>query len=424
MKPSLLFINKHYAPDIAATGQMLADLAEYLVEDGFEVHVLCGQSRYEEGHLQLPRFEIRNGVHVHRVSTTGFGRNRVVGRLLDYATFYVHALRFMLGRARADVSIVLTTPPLMHVAAVLGKRIRKRPFGIWSMDLHPDAEVAVGMLQEKSLLTRFLHLVNDMGYREADFIITLGACMSRRVVKKGVSSARIHEIPVWTRCDEIRPLDREKNPLVQRLKLGNRFVVMYSGNAGLGHRFDEIKQAMAALKDRDDILFLFVGAGPKRDEIEKYIRQHNLTTALYLDYFRREDIHLSLALGDVHLVSLKEEMTGIAVPSKVYGAMAAGRPIVFIGPSASASAQTIADTACGVVIDPALLKQKQPSLETILKELAMQPQVRAKMGTRGRSAAVRTYDVKPACEKWSALLQSFHSSNGHEPLFRPVKLRE
>src|SRR3954471_24595415 len=86
-KPSLLFVNQHYWPDVASTGQHLADLAEYLAAEGYEVSVLASRGRYVKGKVPAPLEEVRNGVTIRRVRTTGFGRARHLGRLMDYASF-------------------------------------------------------------------------------------------------------------------------------------------------------------------------------------------------------------------------------------------------------------------------------------------------------------------------------------------------
>ena len=405
-RPSVLFVNQHYAPDFASTGQHLTDLAEYLAADGFDVRVLCGQSRYLRGTLGAPRHERRNGVEVFRVPMTAFGRGRVLGRLADYATFYAQALRHVLRRRPVDLVVTLTTPPLLHAAAALGRRLRGQRYGIWSMDLHPDAEEAVGMLDPRSPLARALHALNDRGYRGADFVVDLGPFMKRRLAAKGVRPERLFTIPVWNRADEVAPVAKADNPLAHELGLEDRLVVMYSGNAGLAHRFDEVLEVMRRLKNRDDLFFLFVGSGPRRAEIEAFARLHGLRHFRYLDYFDREQLRFSLPLGDVHLVTLRDAMAGIAAPGKVYGIMAAGRPVVFVGPAASEPAATVAEAGAGFVFDTtAPGDAPADALEAALLALAADPAARAAMGARGRAAFLARYERDVACAQWSALLR-------------------
>lgn len=402
-RPSLLFINQHYYPDFASTGQHLTDLAEHLAEDGFEVHVLCSRGRYLAGKLQAPKEEVHNGVTIHRVDGTSFGRGSHLGRIADYASFYAKALRRVLFGRRFDAVIVLTTPPLLVVLGGLAQRLRGQRYGVWSMDLHPDAEEALGMLRPGSLALRILHTLNDWGYRNAEFVVDLGAYMKARLRKKGVAAERLHTIPVWSKRDEILPTPVEGNPLRAELGLQDRFVVMYSGNAGLAHRFDEVLKAMQALREHPSLYFLFVGGGPRRAEIEAFIAEHGITNARYLDYFPREQLKHSLTLADAHLLTLRPDMAGIAVPGKLYGIMAAGRPTAMLGPEASEPAQTILRERVGFVVDPAKPSATDRLIGGLL-DLAADPDEARAMGERARAAFLAQYEQEVACRMWGTLL--------------------
>ncbi|PSQ93105.1 MAG: glycosyltransferase WbuB, partial [Bacteroidetes bacterium QH_2_63_10] len=295
-QPSLLFVNQHYHPDFASTAQHLTDLAEHLVDDGFEVHVLCSAGHYLSGSMDVPMEETHNGVHIHRVRATAFGRDTLLGRLTDYASFFLQVLRRVLMGPRYNYVVTLTTPPLIALVATAARLLRGQPYGIWSMDLHPDAEVAVDMLGPDQSLTRMLHALNNWAYRRADFVVDLGPYMKRRLRNKGVPDERLHTIPVWNKKDEVYPIPDDDNPLVEEVGLQDKFVVMYSGNAGLGHRFDEVLDAMRYFDGHPDIYFLFVGSGPRRDEITSFAKAHDLSNIAYLDYFPREQIKYSLSL--------------------------------------------------------------------------------------------------------------------------------
>ena len=362
----LLFINQHYYPDVASTGQHLTDLAEYLAARGAEVRVLTGRAHYVDGHLEAPPRESRNGVAIRRFRTTTFGRGSRLGRIADYGTFYVRALSALLT-VPADgelVVVFLTTPPMLAVmgwfVAVL--RLRRFRYGIWSMDLHPDAEIAAGMLRPTSPLGRVLAWLDERAFRGAAFIVDLGPYMKRRIVAKGVPESRTHTIPVWGHAESTstRPLLRAE------LGLEGRFVVMYSGNAGVVHEFGDILAAMRLLRDEPSIYFLFAGGGPRRAEIEAFAQEARLTNFSYRPYFAREELGDALAVGDVHLISLGAPFVGVSVPGKLYGIMAAGRPALFVGPSSCETADTIRDAACGLVVDPACGSAPQRIADALL----------------------------------------------------------
>ena len=404
--PSVLFVNQHYWPDVASTGQHLTDLAEHLARAGFDVSVLCGRGQYLAGELEAPARETHNGVRIERARTTSFGRARHVGRIADYGAFYAQVLRRLLTGPRYDLVVVLTTPPLLSFAASLAKRARGQRYAVWSMDLHPDAEVALGMLAEGGAAARSLHAFNDAGYRGADLVVDLGFRMKERIAAKGVDPSRLQTIEVWSDGEEVRPVKPSENPIRRELGLrDDQFVVMYSGNAGLAHRFDEVLEVMRRMKGDDRVFFLFVGGGPRKAEVEAFAAQHGVPNFRYASYFPREHLAESLSVGDVHLLTLREEMAGIAVPGKLYGVLAAGRPVVMVGPERSEPARTIREAGVGVVVDPAA-GGGADRLEAALRSLADEPDERRALGTHAREVFLTHYDRPILCDAWADALRA------------------
>ena len=219
------------------------------------------------------------------------------------------------------------------------------------MDLHPDASLALGRMSPRNPVVRGLRWLSGLVYRQADRVVVLKPYMADRVELKGVAAGRIETIPVWSRRDEIYPIPRGSNALRKSLGLGDAFVVMYSGNMGLAHSFDEFVEAARRLRDRSDIVFLFAGAGPRLDEVKAAQRRDGLANVRFLDYVPRAQLHMSLSMADAHLISMRPEMSGIVVPGKLYGVMAAGRPAVFVGPGHCESADTIRAAGCGITLE-------------------------------------------------------------------------
>jgi colanic acid biosynthesis glycosyl transferase WcaI len=397
----LLLINQHYFPDVASTGQHLTDLAEYLAQRGTQVRVLTGRAHYVDGHLEAPKREARAGVEIRRVRTTTFGRGSRLGRIADYATFYVRALWTLLTEPSDDLIVLfLTTPPLLAVMGwfVTALGLRRLRYGIWSMDLHPDAEIAAGMVRETSLLGRMLVWLDQRAFRRASFVVDLGRYMKRRIVAKGMPASRTHTIPVWGHAEPAKG-----RPLRAELGLEGRFVVMYSGNAGVVHEFADILAAMRLLRDEPDIYFLFAGGGPRRAEIEAFAAEARLTNFSYRPYFAREELGDALAVGDVHLISLGARFVGISVPGKLYGIMAAGRPALFVGPASCETADTIREANCGMIVDPACGSAPE-RIAHALRAMRKDPMSTREAGERGRVAFEQQFNARVNCEAFAAVL--------------------
>ncbi|MDB5349527.1 MAG: glycosyltransferase [Planctomycetota bacterium] len=408
----ILFINQYYWPDNASTAQHLTDLAESLANRGYECHVLCCKGGYQGNRAHVPADEVHNGVHIHRVGSTALGRRSFARRMADYLSFYARALSRAITLPRCDVSITLTTPPIIGLIGVILGRLKGTKHVFWSMDLHPDAGIALGIMPRKNPVIAALAWLSDAVHRAADRVVVLGPYMADRIAAKHVRPGRIETIHVWSRRDEIYPMPRQGHPLRESLGLGDKFVAMYSGNMGLAHAFDDFLEAARRLKDRDDMVFLFVGDGPRKKEVLAAKEAHGLDNVRLLDYFPREQLHASLSLADVHLMSMRREMTGIVVPCKLYGAMASSRPALFVGPEHCETADTIRESGCGHTIR---LGETDAVVEA-LELLAADPEAAARMGRSGREAFLSDFEREGCCDRWGWMIGELLGTPAVRPL--------
>ncbi|MBA2685326.1 MAG: glycosyltransferase family 4 protein [Gemmatimonadaceae bacterium] len=308
----------------------------------------------------------------------------------------MQALRATLGQRKYRGIVFLTTPPLLSFVGWLGRVLRGRRYAIWSMDLHPEAEVAAGMLDRRSVLGRLLFWANGRGYRGADFVIALGPYMRDRILAQGTKAERIEIVPVWVDGDEITPTLRAENPLVSELGLEGKFVVAYIGNAGLAHEFSDLLGAMNALKDHPRIHFLFIGDGPQRARIEKYAADNAIRNFSYRDYYPRERINSVYGLADVHVVTLGAPFVGIAIPTKAYVSMATARPVLFVGPERSETADAIRDAEGGAVVDPAIDGAAE-RIAALLRSWSDDPSETERIGAHGRAHVLENFGRDANC---------------------------
>ncbi|HLU68515.1 MAG TPA: glycosyltransferase family 4 protein [Kofleriaceae bacterium] len=341
-------LNQYFWPDRSAAGQMMADLAEDLAGAGASVTALAGRQSYTDGALFPPR-ETWQGVDIRRVAATAFGRASLWRRGADHAAFLAAATARLIGLPDLDVVLTATTPPLLPLAGLLRKRARGTRFVYWVHDLFPDAAIELGLLRRGSPPARALERASRAALEGADAVIAIGACMAERIAAKGVARERVHVVHNWADGAAIRPLSHQENRFRREHGLGGRFVVLYSGNMGRGHTFDALVAAARALRPREDVLFLFIGGGARRAEVERQAR--DLPNVRFLPYQPREDLPMSLGAADLAVVTLRDEALGVMVPSKLYGYMAAGRPILYVGPAASTVARVIAEAGCGAAFD-------------------------------------------------------------------------
>jgi glycosyltransferase involved in cell wall biosynthesis len=344
----ILLLNQFYPPDVAPTGQVAHDLARTLAEAGHEVHVLCSQRAYA-GPQRYPATEQRDGVQIRRVRAFGHGRGRALGRLADYASFYLLAMGAVLTQRPAPHLVVsLTTPPYLGLIAKAAARLRRTRHAHWVMDLYPDVMRAHGMLRAGSIADRLFGALTSTQYRGASVVLALGPQMERRVQAYTWPGQRTAYVPLWgaaSASDE--PAGQAIR--VERSWEPGRLCLMYSGNMGLGHRFGEFLEAARRLGPAGP-RWAFVGDGPRRQEITAFLERGAIDTVQLLPYEPRERLAASLAAADVHLASLSSAWQGAIVPSKIQGSFAAGRPVIFVGPEENEAALWIREAGAGWVV--------------------------------------------------------------------------
>jgi glycosyltransferase involved in cell wall biosynthesis len=398
----LVILNQFFYPDHSATSQLMTDLAESLVGRGFDVTALSGRGRYNGG-PRLPPRGAYGGVRVERAWATGFGKGSAAGRLADYLTFYLGAAWKLLTLPRHDVVMALTTPPLIGLLALAACRLKGMRLAALVQDVYPDVGVALGAFREGSLATRGLDRLNRVVLSRADRVIVLGYCMRERVLAKVGRGGedRVDVIHNWADGERIRPLaDGADNPFVEEHGLRGRFVVQFSGNFGRVNDFNTPLEAARLLKERADILFLFVGDGAKAGEIREFVRRHALGNVRLLPYQPREGLLYSLAAGDAHLVTLAPGLAGLSVPSKTYGILAAGRPVLFVGDTRSDAARLVAEHRCGAVVPTG----DAARLAGVVAAWAEDPETTGRMGRAARDLFLRGFDRRHAVEAYAESL--------------------
>jgi glycosyltransferase involved in cell wall biosynthesis len=344
----VVLLNQYYAPDEAATAQLLADVGAGLCKRGHEVVAVCSRRSYADPDRTYPARDTIDGVEIRRAWATGFGRASKLGRVLDYGTFLLGAARLMLFQRRPDVVVSLSTPPLVALLGWLAARLRGARTIYWVMDVYPDVAYELEVIRRGSLVGRLLGRVSRFLLRRSDRVVALGETMAARLQAQAQSDIEV--VHNWADEDVIRPRALRQHPLRQRWGWDGRFVVLYSGNMGLAHEFETVLAAAERLRDDPGILFAFVGGGPRRRRVEAEVGRRGLGNVEFRPYVARSDLGDSLTAADAHLVTLRPGCPGLLVPSKIYGILAAGRPTLYVGPSEGEIWEIVSTGTCGACL--------------------------------------------------------------------------
>lgn len=342
---AVLFLNQYAPPDEAATSQLLGDLTDAAVARGCFCRVVASDRCYADPKIRYPRREVRNGVEFVRVPATGFGRASRVGRVVDYAAFVLGAARVSLMGPRAKVVVAMSTPPILGALGVLVARLRAARSVYWTMDVYPDIAFRLGAMREASLLGRLTDWVSRWTLRNTDLVIALGESMAVRLRQLGARNVAV--VHNWS---DVTPLSQEASDVAAfraERGWGDRFVVLYSGNMGLAHEFETLLDAAEKLREDASVLFAFVGGGPRRAEVEAEVARRRLPNVTFHPSVPRAELSASLAAADLHVVTLRPGLPGLLVPSKIYGILAAARPVLYVGPQEGEVYEIIRECDCG-----------------------------------------------------------------------------
>ncbi len=388
----IVFVNRFYWPDEPATGQLLTDLAESLAAAGLRIAVVTSHP----GDAAVPLRETRRSVEIIRVRGSRLGKKSLPKRALDFATFLLGARRELARLARpGDTVVALTDPPLLGAALAGLARRKKLRLIHWVQDVFPEVAMAAG-----HGFTAPFRGWRDRAWRGADACVVLGTDMAALVRTRGVPESRIHIIPNWA-PEGLAPLPVEAGQsLRERWGLQAKLVVVYSGNLGRVHDFSAIAPLAASLREDTDIAFVFIGDGARRAALETEVRAQGLTSVHFKPAQPRDQLAETLALGDVHLVTLRAGCEDLVFPSKLYGIAAVGRPVIFIGPRECEVARLVEARRFG----RAFANTEIPSLAGALRTLRDDPAQRAALAAAAADFSRQEGRLAYAATRWQALL--------------------
>ena len=403
----ILLINQPFWPDVVATAQHMADWGQSMAAQGHQVTVIASRSVYGQQGAVLPKREEYRGIKIYRVGANLFKKGRILTRLVDFGLFHLLALWRALTLPRQDVVVCLTTPPMIGVVGMLLKTFRGSRYIQYEMDLYPDVPVALGVFKPRSLVTRIFERIHRRLLRSADRVIVLGRCMHKVIAAKNIPENKLVLITPWADPDELQPLPRHQNPFRKEHGLDEKFVIMYSGNLGLGHDITTLCSAMEKLAASSDPLdqavrFVFIGGGRRMQEIRRYLDEKHLANTLILDYQPREKLPETLSAADVHLITQAPGTTGLIVPSKFYGILAAGRPSIYIGPDDTEVALSIREDHLGTVLAIGQVHE----LLAAIRALQSNPAAQLDMQAHARSILTQRYSRAVNTQKLTTLAES------------------
>lgn len=385
MKKRLLIYAHYYHPDVASTGQILKELAEGMLEE-FKITVICVVPSYTgvispEYKEKNYYFEEINGVEIVRVRVSEFSKTNKISRIKNIVTYFVKSILVTFKVGKQDYIFSISQPPILGgLLGIFGKWIKKAKYIYNIQDFNPEQTIAVNYSKNKIILKLML-VLDKFSCRQADKVIVVGRDMietleSRFRLSDGSISKRIPSyscINNWSNENEIYPLNPDNEGVVafkKKYGLENKFVIMYSGNIGLYYDLENLIKVIAIFKNEKDVVFAFVGEGTVLNGLKKYKEQNNLENIIFIPYQEKAELIYSLNAGDVHWVVNAKGIKGVSVPSKLYGVMAAGKPVLGVLDNESEARLIIEESNCGYVTEPGNYEEVENIIRRLINESA------------------------------------------------------
>lgn len=393
----LWIITELYYPENNQTGYYMTHIGEGLAND-FDVKVICSQPNYAVRGTIAPKREVHKGVEIFRVRGTTLDKNvlplRLINMLTNGISVLYHAFRKI---GRNDEVLTVSAPPSLPFLSAFAAKLKGVPYSLIVQDKYPETLVATDTLKADSFFVKVLSRANRWLYSHARRVIVIGRDMEE-LVKSEIPKAadNVVSIPNWAALEEVESRPREENQILKDLGLEDKFVFLYAGNMGHPQDVESILECADKLNGHNKIRFVFIGSGVKRKWVEGEVNARGLTNVILLDPLPREQQTLFLNACDVGFVSLVRGMYGVAMPSRTYNFLAAGKPILALTEHGSEVERVVTEERVGWAIEP---QDPDLLLQTIEEIFARRAELPA-MSERARHAALTKYDLETAVGKY------------------------
>lgn len=401
----LSVINQFFPPDYAATGQLIEELVKQLGQQGMDVKVFSGQPAYSNRTAVAPRLEEQDKVTIVRSRVTRLWGARVRGKALNGLAFALRTTLHLIKNCRRRNLVLLTTaPPFLPVLGYLANRLLGIPYICLLYDLYPDIAIELGVVSRQNWIARLWQALNKQVWQHAQGLIVLSPAMKQRIVDHCPTVAdKTHVIHSWADPKQIVPIPKNNNWFAQQHGLVDKFTVLYSGNMGRCHDIDTIFEAALLLRD-EPIQFVCIGSGAKRDGLIQQVAEMGLDNFIFLPYQDKAVLPYSLTACDLSLVSVSPGMESLVAPSKLYSALASGRPIAAVCPPHTYLRQMLEEGNCGAWFN----NGDSQKLAEFIRHLSRDEQTARAMGQAARACLEENYSPDIIAQQYADV---FHQSS-------------
>lgn len=403
-KREVLFLCQYFYPEYVSSATLPYDTARALVKAGFSVSALCGYPTEYNKDGEVPVEEVHEGINIKRLKYLQLKRSNFIGRLINYFSFtFAVFLRFFSLRNYKSI-IVYSNPPVLPLIAAWASRLFNTEMIFVSYDIYPEMAHITKSISENGLISRMMQFINKRIYKNVNKVVALSNEMKDYLLqnRKQLEEQQVEVIPNWYDSSPLNDISRSYlNKKFIDLKPTENLIVSYFGNMGVCQDLDTIHEAIRRLNNDNGIKFVFAGHGSKMEQLKKSVREEQLDNAVIYDYLHGKDFQDALNISDVFLVSLVDGLTGLAVPSKTYSYMMAGKPVIAIMGVHSDISKDLIENQAGFSLEVGEVDRLK---ESILK-LKINKKLKVEMGSNIRKVFEEKYTTEIGTSKYVELIK-------------------
>jgi colanic acid biosynthesis glycosyl transferase WcaI len=395
----ILLLTQYFPPEKGAAQVRLWELAQGLQREGHQVTVVTAFPNHPTGVIPPPyrgkffQKEEMEGLQVLRTWIYPVRRGRFWLRLLNYFSFVFSSLYGILRSGKQDLIVVESPPLFIGFSALIASLVKRAPYIFNVSDLWPESAVELGLVTNKFLI-KMSEGLESFFYRKAKKLSAQTEGIVRGLLRKNVKAEDILFLPNGVDTELFKPRERDLE-LEEALGLKDKFVILYAGTMGYAHGIETALSAADILREEKEIIFLFVGDGSERPKLEQLARDKQLPNVRFIDFQPLEVIPRYYSLSSINLSTLRRYKLSEGVrPSKVFPALASGRPLIYVGEGEGA--EIVRESGGGVVLEP----ENPELLAGTILELKAQPEYCRELGLKGREYVVKHFSWPSIIRKW------------------------
>jgi glycosyltransferase involved in cell wall biosynthesis len=406
----ILFLCQYFYPEYISSATLPFDTALAISKAGYKVGAICGYPKEYNLNNGVPLKETHRNIEIKRLKYLQFKRSNFIGRIINYFSFTLSvALRFFDLR-KYKIIIVYSNPPILPLIAALAKRIFKTKIVFVSYDVYPEMAYITKTISENSIISRMMKVINRNVFKQIDKVVALSNEMKDYLLKHRPTllNNQVEVIPNW--YEDKGPINNDQysdNKLFSSFKQESDLIVSYFGNMGIAQDLETIIDAIRQLRNEKRIKFLFAGHGNKMWKLKSIVENENLENVSILNFLHGNDFQAALSISDCFIVSLADGLTGLAVPSKTYSYMMAGKPVIAIIGKNSDIAKDLNENNAGFAMEVG----ESSKLVSAIKELLNNKEKRELMGRNCRKVFLEKYTTEFCTQQYVKMIGNLLEEN-------------